>query len=262
MHQIIFWPGKDVPESARVSRRRRFARRLPAHRRSRRDRSIGDSCGRRYWHYRLDDLTAQMLAARTNNGLPISLTRPSSVFLVSSRAAELFASDYGSMVVDSRQFRLIGAAECRRFVSWRHPALRDGGLDSCAATRAGRVAGCAIPLGRVRLSCAVPPRPWVGVLRRAIAPQHTEVSQLAALGANDSSIRRSPFLTVRRALSAHTTSVVPMTTSHAPATIASTTMELIGQTIVTTPAITVRIPTKMYQPRAGNAGTRSPMRSP
>jgi hypothetical protein len=32
-------------------------------------------------------------------------------------------------------------------------------------------------------------------------------------------------------------------------------MELIGQTIVTTPAITVRIPTKMYQPRAGNAGT-------
>ena len=32
-------------------------------------------------------------------------------------------------------------------------------------------------------------------------------------------------------------------------------MELIGQTSVTTPAITVRIPTNTYQPRSGSAGT-------
>src|SRR3954454_17452790 len=93
------------------------------------------------------------------------------------------------------------------------------------------------------------------VLRRTIAPQHTDVNQLVALGANDSSIRRFPFVKVRRALSADTTTVIPTTTSHDPAKIASTTMELIGHTIVTAPAITVSIPTRMYQPRAGNSGT-------
>ena len=69
-----------------------------------------------------------------------------------------------------------------------------------------------------------------------MAPQHTDVSQLAALGANDSPLWRSIFLTVRRALSADTTSVLPTTTSHDPAKVASTTMELIGQTSVTTPS--------------------------
>jgi hypothetical protein len=79
---------------------------VAAHRGSR---SIGASCGRTYRRYRLDDLTAQMVAAPTNNGLPIGLTRPRSVFLVSSCAAERFAFSYGSMVaVDSGQFRLIG----------------------------------------------------------------------------------------------------------------------------------------------------------
>jgi hypothetical protein len=45
-----------------------------------------------------------------------------------------------------------------------------------------------------------------------------------------------------------------MTTSHAPAKIASTTMELIGHTSTTMPAITIRTPTKMYQPRSGIFG--------
>jgi hypothetical protein len=38
--------------------------------------------------------------------------------------------------------------------------------------------------------------PKLGVLRRALAPQHTEVNQPAMLGANDSWIRRSPFSAV------------------------------------------------------------------
>jgi len=46
-----------------------------------------------------------------------------------------------------------------------------------------------------------------------------------------------------------------MRTSQTSAVIASTTMELIGQTSVTTPAITVRILMNTYQPRSGSAGT-------
>src|SRR6185437_5820127 len=55
------------------------------------------------------------------------------------------------------------------------------------------------------------------------------------------------------ALRAHTIWVVPMTTSHAPATIARTSIELIGQAITTMPASTLSTPAKMYQPRSGSS---------
>ena len=58
----------------------------------------------------------------------------------------------------------------------------------------------------------------------------------------------STLAAVLRAFTAHTTCAVPMTTSHAPATIARTTIELIGRAITTTPATA-----KMCQPRSGNS---------
>jgi hypothetical protein len=54
-------------------------------------------------------------------------------------------------------------------------------------------------------------------------------------------------------LRAHTICAVPMTASHAPATIARITIELIGQAMTTMPASTLSTPVKMYQPRSGNS---------
>jgi transcriptional regulator with XRE-family HTH domain len=55
-------------------------------------------------------------------------------------------------------------------------------------------------------NCGMCQSPWArGVVVPSPCAAMGSVSQLAALGANGSSIRRSPFLTVRRALSAHTT---------------------------------------------------------
>lgn len=63
----------------------------------------------------------------------------------------------------------------------------------------------------------------------------------------------STLAAVLRAFTAHTTCAVPMTTSHAPATIARTTIELIGRAITTTPATALSTPAKMWQPRSGNS---------
>ena len=63
----------------------------------------------------------------------------------------------------------------------------------------------------------------------------------------------STLAAVLRAFTAHTTCAVPMTTSHAPATIARTTIELIGRAITTTPATALSTPAKMCQPRSGNS---------
>jgi hypothetical protein len=63
----------------------------------------------------------------------------------------------------------------------------------------------------------------------------------------------STLAAVLRAFTAHTTCAVPMTTSHAPATIARTTIELIGGAITTTPATALSTPAKMCQPRSGNS---------
>jgi hypothetical protein len=63
----------------------------------------------------------------------------------------------------------------------------------------------------------------------------------------------STLAPVLRAFTAHTTCAVPMTTSHAPATIARTTIELIDRAITTTPATALSTPAKMCQPRSGNS---------
>src|SRR6478736_5481917 len=63
----------------------------------------------------------------------------------------------------------------------------------------------------------------------------------------------STLAAVLRAFTAHTTCAVPMTTSHAPATIARTTIELIDRAITTTPATALSTPAKMCQPRSGNS---------
>jgi len=152
--------------------------------------------------------------------------------------------------------------------SWPHPARRVGGLVFVAqAARAGRVAGCAYsPWGAWGCRVQSLRGHGFGVLRRAIAPfRHTEgESGWRPLGANDSSIRRSPFLTVRTRAS-----VPPQllwsrwTTSHAPATIRrAATMELIGQNDGHHAGDHGQDPTKMYQPaRRPMLERRSPMRS-
>jgi len=70
------------------------------------------------------------------------------------------------MVVDSGQFRLIGAAEWCHFAGWPPPARLDGGLDCCAPNRWEMTCGMRpIPFARgVVMSC---PSALIGLVYQA-----------------------------------------------------------------------------------------------